>query len=63
MIVAKPNQSTSIVVDGRVMGSIRRGDRIRINASDHAFRMLTVPGQNEYRTLREKLGWGGSVLN
>jgi hypothetical protein len=25
--------------------------------------MLTVPGQNEYRTLREKLGWGGSVLN
>lgn len=62
MVVARPNQSTSIVTDGRVLGQIRRGDRIRICAADHSFQMLTVPGQNEYRTLREKLGWGGSVL-
>lgn len=62
MVVARPNQSTSIVTDGRVLGQIRRGDRILIRAADHGFRMLTVPGQNEYRTLREKLGWGGSVL-
>jgi NAD+ kinase len=62
MVVARPNQSTSIVTDGRVLGQIRRGDRIRIRAADHSFQMLTVPGQNEYRTLREKLGWGGSVL-
>ncbi len=62
MVVARPSQSTSIVTDGRVLGQIRRGDRIRIRAADHSFQMLTVPGQNEYRTLREKLGWGGSVL-
>ncbi|HBJ37055.1 MAG TPA: NAD(+) kinase [Planctomycetaceae bacterium] len=62
MVVARPSQSTSIVTDGRVLGQIRRGDRIRIRAADHCFQMLTVPGQNEYRTLREKLGWGGSVL-
>ena len=62
MVVAHPSQSTSIVTDGRVLGQIRRGDRIRIRAADHSFQMLTVPGQNEYRTLREKLGWGGSVL-
>jgi NAD+ kinase len=62
MVVARPSQSTSIVTDGRVLGQIRRGDRIQIRAADHCFQMLTVPGQNEYRTLREKLGWGGSVL-
>jgi len=62
MVVAHPSQSTSILTDGRVLGQIRRGDRIRIRAADHSFQMLTVPGQNEYRTLREKLGWGGSVL-
>ena len=62
LVVARPNASTSVVVDGRVLGQIQRGDRISIRAADHTFRMLNVPGQNEYRTLREKLGWGGSVL-
>jgi len=62
LVVAKPTASTSIVVDGRVLGQIERGDRITIRAADHAFQMLNVPGQNEYKTLREKLGWGGSVL-
>lgn len=62
IIVAHPMPSSSIVIDGRVLSQILRGDRIQIRASDHTFRMLSVPGQNEYRTLREKLGWGGSVL-
>jgi NAD+ kinase len=62
LVIARPNSSTSIVTDGRVLGQIMRGDRISIRAAEHAFRMLNVPGQNEYRTLREKLGWGGSVL-
>lgn len=62
ILVARPNQSTSIVIDGRVLGTILRGDRIQIRASEYSFRMLSVPGQNEYRTLREKLGWGGSVF-
>jgi NAD+ kinase len=62
ILVARPNQSTSIVIDGRVLSPIHRGDRIQIRASGHRFRLLSVPGQNEYRTLREKLGWGGSVF-
>ncbi len=62
LVVAKPNVSTSIVTDGRVLGQIIRGDRISIRASEHSFRLLAVPGQDDYRTLRDKLGWGGSVL-
>ncbi len=62
LVVARPNDSTSVVTDGRVLGQIIRGDRITIRASEFSFRMLNVPGQNEYKTLRDKLGWGGSVL-
>lgn len=62
IVVARPHATTNIVTDGRVLGQIQRGDRVAIRASSHRFRMLAVAGQNEYRTLREKLGWGGSVL-
>ncbi|QDS92673.1 putative inorganic polyphosphate/ATP-NAD kinase [Roseimaritima multifibrata] len=62
LTVAVPNESTSIVVDGRVLGRIEAGDRVEVRRSDHAFWMLNVPGQNDYRTLRDKLGWGGNTL-
>ena len=59
--VTEPNESTSVVVDGRVLGRLHSGDRIQVQAAKQKFRMLRVPGHNHYRTLREKLGWGGSV--
>ncbi len=59
--VTKPNVSTSIVVDGRILGQLRAEDRVRIRRADTTFKMLSVAGQNDYRALREKLGWGGSV--
>lgn len=59
--VTEPNDSTSVVVDGRILSPILADDRIEVRKSDHCFRMLSVPGQNDYRTLREKLGWGGSI--
>ncbi len=62
MVVAHPGPATSIVTDGRVLGQLQRGDKVQIRAAEHAFQMVAVPGQNEYRTLRDKLGWGGSVL-
>lgn len=61
LTVTEPNESTSIVVDGRPLGRLLPGDRVRIERAAQSFRMLSVPGQNDYRTLREKLGWGGSV--
>lgn len=59
--VTEPNGSTSIVVDGRVLSSIESDDRVRIERADTTFKMLTIDGHNDYRALREKLGWGGSV--
>ncbi|QDT03438.1 putative inorganic polyphosphate/ATP-NAD kinase [Rubripirellula lacrimiformis] len=59
--VVKPNDSTSIVVDGRMLGQLRSDDLVRIERADTTFKMVSVAGNNDYRSLREKLGWGGSV--
>ena len=61
LTVTEPNESTSIVVDGRILGRLMPGDRVRIERDELVFQMLSVHGQDDYRSLREKLGWGGSV--
>ncbi len=61
LTVTEPYDSTSVVVDGRILSSLHAGDRVRVERADQTFKMLEVPGQNDYRTLRDKLGWGGSV--
>ena len=59
--VTEPNDSTGLVIDGRILSEILPEDRIRIERADTTFQMLAIDGQNDYRALREKLGWGGSV--
>ena len=59
--VPKPNEGTSLVVDGRVLGQIQADDRVRIVRSQAMFQTVEVRGQSYYRTLREKLGWGGQL--
>ena len=61
LAVNEPLESTSVVADGRIIDSLQQGDRVKIQRAPSSFRMLSVPGQNDYRTLRDKLGWGGSV--
>lgn len=63
LTVSEPNDLTSIVVDGRILGRIQPGDRVKIERADETFKMLSVRGRDDYRVLREKLGWGGSVPN
>ncbi|MEX2091029.1 MAG: NAD(+)/NADH kinase [Pirellulales bacterium] len=59
--VPQPNEGTSLVVDGRVLGTIEPDDRVRIVRSEAMFQTVEVRGQSYYRTLREKLGWGGQL--
>ena len=61
LTVVDPERETCLVVDGNVIHCLEEGDRVRITEAAETFKMLSVPGQNDYRTLREKLGWGGSV--
>ena len=60
LIVPRPHAGTAVVVDGRVLCSLEPGDRIRVQRAKPQFKLVEVAGRGYYRTLREKLGWGGS---
>jgi NAD+ kinase len=59
--VPQPNPGTALVVDGCVVGTLEPDDRVRVVRSAAMFQTVEVRGQSYYRTLREKLGWGGQL--
>jgi NAD+ kinase len=61
MVVPRPNAGTAVVVDGQVLAGLEAYDRVEVQRADAPFRMIEVSNQNYYRTLREKLGWGGNL--
>jgi NAD+ kinase len=61
LMVASPNAGTSVVVDGRVLCTLQGGDRVRVEQATARFTLVAAPGHTYYRTLREKLGWGGRL--
>ena len=61
MVVQEPHASTSVVVDGRQLHTLLPSDRVRVRRAEPKFKMVEVPGHSYYRTLREKLGWGGNI--
>lgn len=61
LVVPRPSSGSSLVVDGRVMSTLAPGDRIRIERAEQQFLLAKAPGHSYYRTLREKLGWGGRL--
>lgn len=61
LVVPRPHAGTSLVVDGRMVATLRPGDRVRIERAEPCFQLVSVSGHTYYRTLRDKLGWGGSL--
>ncbi|NOY43518.1 MAG: NAD(+)/NADH kinase [Planctomycetes bacterium] len=61
LAVPNPHEGTSLVVDGKVVCQLSAEDRIRISRSEAKFQLIEVHGHGYYRTLREKLGWGGRL--
>jgi NAD+ kinase len=61
LAVPEPLEGTSLVVDGRVLGTIQADDRIKIVRSKARFQMVEVRGHTYYRTLHDKLGWSGQI--
>jgi NAD+ kinase len=59
MQVIEPYVDASAVVDGRVMCRLQRDDRVRVTRAPVRFKLVAPPGHSYYRTLREKLNWGG----
>jgi NAD+ kinase len=59
--VAHPRPGTSVVLDGQVLCTLEAEDRVRVERADVQFKLVAAPGHSYYRTLREKLGWGGRL--
>ena len=60
-MIREPHGGTSVVVDGRVVCKVEPDDRVRVERAEARFQLVAVPGHSYYRTLREKLGWGGQL--
>jgi len=61
MVVTRPNAGTALVVDGQMLTRIEPNDRVRVVRAAASFKLVEVRGHGYYRTLREKLGWGGRL--
>jgi len=61
LAVMRAEPGTAVVADGRVLTPVLPRDRVRVRKADVRFNMVAVPGHSYYRTLREKLGWGGRL--
>lgn len=61
LAVPEPNEGTTLLVDGKTVDRVTAADRIRIERSTAQFQLVETRGRGYYRTLREKLGWGGRL--
>lgn len=61
LTVREPNPGSACVVDGRVIAPIQPGDRVRVCRAEPRFTLVETRDHGYYRTLREKLHWGGGL--
>ncbi len=61
LLVPRPNEGSACVVDGRVVAALQPGDRVRLRRAAPRFTLVETSRRGYYRTLREKLGWGGGL--
>jgi len=53
------HRSTGLVVDGNLTTELNAGDVVRIEQSSHRFVLVNTGRRTYFRTLHEKLSWGG----
>jgi NAD+ kinase len=61
VVVAQPHENTTVIVDGASLCQLEAVDRVRVERAQPTFKMVEVRDRSYYRTLREKLGWGGNL--
>lgn len=59
--VPAPHAGTTLVVDGQSLSKLEPQDRVVVRKAEPCFQIIEIPGRTYYRTLREKLGWGGRL--
>ena len=63
LVTPRPHEGTTLVADGAQICRLTGDDRVRIERSQASFQLVAVAGHTYYRTLRDKLGWGGGLRN
>ena len=61
LLVPRPNAGSACVVDGQVVAALEAGDGVRVRRAAPRFTLVETSHHGYYRTLREKLGWGGGL--
>jgi NAD+ kinase len=61
LLVPRPNPGSACVVDGQVVAALEAGDGVRVRRAAPRFILVETSHHGYYRTLREKLGWGGGL--
>ncbi|NBV46401.1 MAG: NAD(+)/NADH kinase [Planctomycetia bacterium] len=59
LFVPRPNAGSACVVDGRMMTAIEAGDCVAVRRAAPRFSLVETSHHGYYRTLRDKLHWGG----
>ena len=54
---------TTLVIDGQIKVPLEQGDRIEVRKAPVSFLFARLADHSYYRTLHEKLGWGGQPGN
>jgi NAD+ kinase len=59
LFVPRPNAGSACVVDGRMMTALEAGDCVAVRRAAPRFSLVETSHHGYYRTLRDKLHWGG----
>lgn len=61
LLVPRPNEGSACVVDGRLITIVAAADRVTIRRAVPRFTLVETRTHGYYRTLRDKLHWGGGI--
>lgn len=56
--IRETNEHVSLTIDGQTTFSLEYGDEVKIRKSSRQFYIIRMTGENYYKALRAKLGWG-----
>lgn len=62
MLLGRTDGAAAVVLDGKLIHELRTGESVQVRQAEATFRLIEVPGQGYYATLREKLGWSGDLF-
>ena len=58
ILALRVNPGTSVIVDGQVLASLCRGERIEVRRAERPLLLVPRPGRHFFATLSDKLLWG-----